>query len=112
MTYIEIKTIIERKLALQKRGFLTDEEVQDAVAEIQDERMEEDLDTEMIAQEIKRLNEKMVKYNSRPVGNMTLEKEDGRVRLVFGQMNNMSTKKEGSRRLKRSNIWRKNTALR
>ena len=58
MTYIEIKSIIERKLAHQKRGYLTDREVQDAVAEWQDERLEEDLDSEMIAHEIKRLNEK------------------------------------------------------
>ena len=58
MTYIEIKAIIERKLALQKRGYLTDREVQDAVAEIQDERLEEDLDSDMIATEIMRLNEK------------------------------------------------------
>ena len=45
MTYIEIKSIIERKLAHQKRGYLTDREVQDAVAEWQDERLEEDLDS-------------------------------------------------------------------
>ena len=92
MTYIEIKTIIERKLALQKRGFLTGGEVQDAVAEIQDENLEEDLDSEMIAQEIKRLNEKMLKWKSAPVGSMTLEKEDSRVRVVFSQLNNISTK--------------------
>ena len=59
MTYVEIKSIIERKLAHQKRGFLTDREIQETVAEMQDERLEEDLDSEMMAQEIKRLNEKM-----------------------------------------------------
>ena len=79
-------------MALQKRGYLTDREVQEAVAEIQDERLEEELDSEMISHEIKRLNEKIVKWSSNPVGSMTLEKEDGRARLVFGQMNNMSTK--------------------
>ena len=92
MTYTEIKTIIERKLAHQKRGFLTKREIQETVAEMQDERLEEDLDTEVIAHEIKRLNEKMKKYSSKPVGNMTTDKEDGRVRCVFGQLNNMSTK--------------------
>ena len=92
MTYIEIKSTIERKLTLQKRGYLTDREVQEAVAEIQDERLEEELDSEMTSHEIKRLNEKMLKWNSNPIGSMTLEKEDGRARLVFGQMNNMSTK--------------------
>ena len=92
MTYIEIKSVIERKLAHQKRGFLTDREVQETVAEMQDERLEEDLDSEMIAEEIKRLNKKIEKYNSKPVGSMTLDVEEGRVRLLFGQMNNMSTK--------------------
>ena len=92
MTYIEIKSIIERKLARQKRGYMSEREVQDAVAEWQDKRIEEELDSEMIAHEIKRLNDKMVKYNARPVGNMTLDMEEGRVRMVFGQMNDMSTK--------------------
>ena len=61
MTYIEIKSVIARKLALQERDFLTDRETQETVAEMQDERLEENLDSEMIAQEIKRLNEKMEK---------------------------------------------------
>ena len=92
MTYVEIKSVIERKLAHQKRGFLTDREIQETVADIQDERLEEDLDSEMIAQEIKRLNEKLLKWKSAPVGSMTLEKEDSRVRVVFSQLNNISTK--------------------
>ena len=54
MTYVEIKAVIEHKLAHQKRGFLTDREIQETVADIQDERLEEDLDSEMIAQEIKK----------------------------------------------------------
>ena len=53
MTYAEIKSVVERKQAHQKRGFLTDREIQETVADIQDERLEEDLDSEMIAQEIK-----------------------------------------------------------
>ena len=34
----------------------------------------------------------MVNWNSEPLGNMTLDKDDGRVQFVFGQMNNISTK--------------------
>ena len=56
MTYAEIKSVIERKLAYQKRGFLIDREIQETVSEMQDERLEEDLDSKMIAQEMERLN--------------------------------------------------------
>ena len=112
LTYVEIKAIIEQKLAHQKRGFLSEREIQDTVNDIQDERLEEDLDSEMIAQEIKRLNEKMLKWNSAPVGNMTLEKEDSRVRVVFSQLNNISTKEVRELKLQALKYIEKSLTLR
>ena len=112
LTYVEIKAIIEQKLAHQKRGFLTEREIQETVNDIQDEKLEEDLDSEMIAREIKRLNEKMLKWNSAPVGNMTPEKEDSRVRVVFSQLNNISTKEVRELKLQALKYIEKSLTLR
>ena len=64
----------------------------------QDDRLEKELDNNVIADEIERLNRKIVQYNSEPIGGMTTDKENGRIRIFFGQLNNMST--EAVRKIK------------
>ena len=92
MPYLEIKSIIERRLAHQKRGILTTEEVTEAANEWRDYREERELDQGIIESEVRRFNEKMRHYDNNPVGSMTDNKECGKIRVFFGQLNNMSTK--------------------
>ena len=73
MTYLDMKFVIERRLAYQKNGFLTEAEIESSVKEFQDLRSEEDLDTEVVKEEIERFNRKMKQYDNDPVGNMSLE---------------------------------------
>ena len=91
MTYLDMKCIIERKLAHQKKGFLSEQEVRESVNEFQDLRSEEELDATIVKDEIERFNRRMVQYNNDPVGNMSSEKEEGRLRFLFCQTNNMSS---------------------
>ena len=52
MTYFDMKRIIERKLAYQKKGFLSEHEIQESVKEFQDLRSEEELDSTMVRNEV------------------------------------------------------------
>lgn len=83
MSYIEIKTIIERKLAQQKRGYLTESEIKETVAELQDGEADHSFHENTLVEKIKRLNKKIVHHNINPVGNMTTDKENGRIRIFF-----------------------------
>ena len=84
MTFIEIKSIIERKLVNLKQGYLTDSKVWEAVLELQDLTSQEQHDNQEIIKEIARMNKKNLQYDVQPVGHMTNDKEDGRVRVFFG----------------------------
>ena len=82
MTYLDMKSIIEKRLAHQKKGFLSDNEVAASVKEFQDLRSEEELNEIIVEEELRRFNKKMlVDYNNSYVGNMSVDKEDGRVRF-------------------------------
>ena len=92
VSYKQVKNLIERKLAHQKRGFISREDARDIADRIKDDRREEELDEVTIDQEVRRFSSKMAKYNTPPVGNMTEDKAKGRTRIMFCQLNNMSTK--------------------
>ena len=77
MPYLEIKSIIERRLAHQKRGILTTEEVTEAANEWRDYREERELDQGVIEREVRRFNKKMMHYDNNPIGSMTDKKECG-----------------------------------
>ena len=53
--------------------------MQDSVREFQDLRSEEVLDATIVKDEIERFNRRMSQYNNDPVGNMSSEKEEGRL---------------------------------
>ena len=90
--YVHVKEVIERKLAQQKSGMPTDEEVREMAATMNDTSEGEAIDAEVMEREIRRFAERMEKYNTKEVGSMTLEREEGRVCLMFIQLNNVSTK--------------------
>ena len=83
---------LRRKLAQQKSGMPTDEEVREMAATMNDTSEGEAIDAEVMEREIRRFAERMEKYNTKEVGSMTLEREEGRVRFMFIQLNNVSTK--------------------
>ena len=91
-TYVQVKDMIERKLAHQKRGMPTGDKVMSMVAEMNDDSSNEAIDTEVMESEIRRFAERMEKYNSPAVGSMTEEREEGKVRFMFCQLNNASSK--------------------
>lgn len=61
----------------------------------------------IIAEEIEKLNKKIVQYNIQPVGNMAIDKKDGRVQIFFGQPNNMSTETVRKIKIKSINYIKK-----
>ena len=83
---------MERKLAHGKRGTLTGSEVKSYVNQWVDDRSEEELNEEVVKKELKKLELKLKKYNVPVMGHMEEEKEEGRCRILYNQMNNASTK--------------------
>ena len=92
LTYLDVKKIIEKKLAHRKGGLLSESEISEAVSEFKDMRRQQELDVVVVAKEIKRLNDAMLRCNSGLMGSMSADKDTGRVRVFFGQLNNISTK--------------------
>ena len=63
-----------------------------SVKEYKDLRSKDDLDEIIVEEELRRFNRRMLDYDNSQVGNMSDDKETGRVRMLFGQVNNMSSK--------------------
>ena len=74
----------------QKKGLLTDAEIQKLVTEWQDERGEEDLDQATIDREVKTMEEKLNKYNVPPLGDIPTRRDDGSFRILVCQMGGCS----------------------
>ena len=83
LTYLDVKRIIERKLAHQKRWLLSNTEISEAVREYKDMRGQHELDTVVLAKKITRLNDAMFRCNSDPVGSMLADKEKGEAQGLF-----------------------------
>jgi len=60
---MDIKRIMDKRSVQQKKGLLTDAEIQKLVTEWQDEHGEADLDQATINREVKTIEEKLNKYN-------------------------------------------------
>ena len=83
---------MERRLAQQKHGILTENEINYIVKDWEDQRAEEELDKTAIKREVGRLERKFKRYNVAELGSMPSEKEEGRCRMLYCQLNNASTK--------------------
>ena len=83
MSYEDILEHMERKIAYGKeKKTLTAGEVKVVVDQWVDNRPEEDLNEEVAKKEIKKLEDKLKRYNVSPVGHMDKEKEEGRCRIL------------------------------
>jgi hypothetical protein len=59
---MDIRKIMDKRSVQQKKGLLTDAEIQKLVTEWQDERGEEDLEQATIDREVRTMEEKLNKY--------------------------------------------------
>ena len=91
LSYTDVKTIMERRLA-NIRGGISEEEIAKVIKEWEDERTEEELDPEIVKREIKKLAEKFERYNVPALGDLPVEREDGTFRIMHTQLNSASSK--------------------
>ncbi len=91
LSYNDVKTIMEKKLAGIRVG-ISDEEIAKVVKELEGERKEEDFDPEIVSREVKKLSEKFERYNVPALEDLEEEREDGMFRILYGQMNSVSSK--------------------
>ena len=83
---------MDKKLAMQKKGILTDQEIRKIVDKWKDEREEEELDPKIIEKEVERLKKKFQQYNVPWVGHIPEGREDGNCRIMYCQLNSCSGK--------------------
>jgi len=63
MAYDDIRRIMQKRELQQKKGLLTDREVEVIVEKWRDDREMDELDPDTVAKEVKRLEQKFKKYN-------------------------------------------------
>jgi len=83
---MDIGKIMDKRSVQQKKGLLTDAEIQKLVTEWQDECGEEDLEQTTIDREVKAMEEKLNKYNVPTLGEAPTQREDGSFRILVCQM--------------------------
>jgi hypothetical protein len=83
---MDIKNMLDRWQAFNKKGTLTDREIKSLVKEWHDKRAEEDLSTLTVAMETKAMEKKLTKYNMEQLGEIPTVREDGTMRVLVSQM--------------------------
>jgi hypothetical protein len=83
---MDIRKLMDRHLAQQKKGLLMDAEIQKLVTEWQDVRGKAELDQETIDREVKTMEEKLNKYNMATLGKVPTQRKDGTFRILVCQM--------------------------
>ncbi len=83
---MNIKKILDRRQALNKKGSLTNGEIKSLVKDWHDRRSEEELNHVSVEMEMKAMEKKLTKYNVERLGNIQLEREDGTMRVLVSQM--------------------------
>ncbi len=75
--------MLDRRQALNKKGTLMDGEIKSLVVkEWHNKRAEEDLNALTVLMEMKTMEKKLMKYNVEQLGEMTIEREDGTMRVL------------------------------
>ena len=92
MSYEDIRGLMDKRLAMQKKGLLTDREIKKIVDKWRDDREEDELGQKIIEQEVTRLEKKFQQYNVPWVGHMPESREDGNCRIMHCQLNSCSGK--------------------
>ncbi len=63
LNYMDIKKMLDRQQALNKKGTLTDGEIKSLVKDWHDRRSEEELNHVFIKMKMKAMEKKIIKYN-------------------------------------------------
>ncbi len=83
---MDIKKMLDRRQALNKKGTLTDREIKFLVKEWHDNRTEAELNHETVEMELKAMEKKLTKYNVERLGDLPTNREDGIMRVLICQM--------------------------
>jgi hypothetical protein len=83
---MDIKLLLDRCIVKNKRGSLTDREIQTLVKDWHDRHSEGDLRQEIIEMETKSMEKNLRRYNVEQLGEIPLEWEDGTIRILVCQM--------------------------
>ncbi len=86
LNYLKIKQIIDRRLTQQKQEKLTDAEIKGLVKDWHNQRTEGDLNKAVVDREMKAMEAKLEKYNVDQLKEITIEREDGTMRIMVCRM--------------------------
>jgi hypothetical protein len=87
---MDIRKITDRGSVQQKKGLLTDAEIQKLVTEWQDVQGKADLNQAIIDREVKTMEEKLNKYNVATLGEVPTHQEDRTFWILVCQMGGCS----------------------
>jgi hypothetical protein len=91
--YMDIKLLLDRRIVKNKRGSLTDKEIQTLVKDWHDRCLKGDLRQETIEMETKSMEKKLRRCNVEQLGEIPLEQEDGTMRMLVCQMGGCTSAK-------------------
>jgi hypothetical protein len=86
---MDIKLLLDRQIVKNKRGSLSEKEIQTLVKDWHDRRSEGDLRQETIEMETEAMEKKLRRYNVEQLGEMPSDQEDGTMRILVCQMGGM-----------------------
>jgi hypothetical protein len=92
MNFLDIKQILDRKAALNKKGILLDQEIKSLVKEWHDTRTEAKLNKVTVRMETKALKSKVRKYNVPQLGDIPEERDDSNMRILVCRMGGFASK--------------------
>jgi hypothetical protein len=86
LNYLEIKKLMDRWSAQQKKGKLTDAEIKGLVKEWYDRRIEGNLNKVVINREMQAMEEKLAKYSVKQLREILITRKDGTMQILVCQM--------------------------
>jgi hypothetical protein len=89
---LDIKNILNRKMARHKKGTLLDQEIKSLVKEWHNTRTEDKLNATMVQIELKVLEKKLRKYDVPQLGDILDERNDGTLSILVCQMGGCASK--------------------
>jgi hypothetical protein len=93
---MDLKTILDRRQALNKKGTLTDREIKSLVKEWHANSPEEELNALMVEMVMKAMEKKLEKHNVEQLGKLLIKRKDGTMRVLVNQMEGLH--KHGNKR--------------
>jgi len=86
LDYFNIKLLIDRRIIKNKRGYLSEQEIQTMVKDWHNRRAEGELCQETIEMETRAMEKKLRRYNVEQLGEIPKEREDGMMRILVCQL--------------------------